>query len=227
MKKRAGFRRIVSVILGAGLIVGLGALSPASALQYEGGISTVDGSVVGTSGSAWASGPSSIQWVINKNIDGSWHYNYEIMVPSSNVSHSIIEATNPFANAFPDLYDIAGDFSGTEVGTFDATGNPGIPGSIYGIKFNNFTGTDVLIDFDSVRSPVWGNFYATDGMTGDEANAIWNSSFLDPNPSDDPSDGSVNNKILRPDSPVPEPAALALIPMGLVPFIRLRRKTAK
>lgn len=232
MKKIATLKKLMSVTLGAGLILLAAAGGPALAVTtFVGSISTADGCLVGTPNSVWGTGPSSLSWAISQNLDGTWHYVYDLVVPSGDVSHAIIETSNPFTNAFPDFYNAVGNFTSTSVGTFGpGTDNPNIPGSIFGIKFDGTTGTTVMLTFDSDRTPVWGDFYAKNGTAGNDQgvfNAVWNSSFTQPDPLDAATNGSINCKILRPDSPVPEPSALALVPMGLVPFIKLRRKSAK
>ena len=66
-----------------------------------------------------------------------------------------------------------------------------------------------MIEFDSIRMPVWGDFYAKCG--GIPPNEAWNEGFATPDPLDPPADGSIASHILVPDSFVPEPTTLSLL----------------
>jgi hypothetical protein len=105
----------------------------------------------------------------------------------------------------------------TEYGTFGQNGgsNPNINGSVQGIKINmNDPSTPIVISFNSLRDPVWGDFY----FKGGSSSSIQNLGLGNTTSS------NINNYIAVPDttsgtgfgSPVPEPGSMLLMGSGLV-----------
>jgi hypothetical protein len=233
-----GVRFVVAAALVAGLCVAAGATS------WTGSLSGPSSSGITGTGE-WAASPySSISWTVSENLSEgvvwSWHYAYTLTVPttedSGSISHFIIEAT-------PDTFTEDSFFNATwlfndepspatiEVGYIEAqnqgsgSGNPGIPESLWGVRFNcgDRTGEytepyTMTIEFDSWHRPVWGDFYAKDGSTGEVWDAIWNVGFGSPDSDPDAAvaDGSVDFHILVPDGRIPEPAAMIFFGTGLV-----------
>jgi hypothetical protein len=108
--------------------------------------------------------------------------------------------------------------------------NPSMPADVYGVKFSigdegvaEPQYTNIIISFDSDRDPIWGDFYAKCGKVGGTQNTIWNEGFLIADPLVAPSDGSVLNHILVPDT-IPEPTTIMLL--GLGGFIAGRKRGA-
>lgn len=106
-------------------------------------------------------------------------------------------------------------------------GNPGIPGPIYGLKFNP-TGdaSQMQVEFWSTRDPVWGNFYAKDGGGTNPNTAVfaYNTGFLT-----DPatvSNGDYTMWIPVPDSSVhvPEPATMLILGSGMAISLFLKKR---
>ena len=152
-------------------------------------------------------------------------YQYRFSYPQKDISHFIVAIS-------PDVTER--DFWGANgapisIATYDPSNpsNPGLPSAFFGLKLdyegNYFT-------FNSSRAPVWGDFYIKDGIfDGDDVYA-YNTTFGLPDPTDDPADGSINNKILRPDTHtdmIPEPSSMLLLgsALGMAGVIRrFRRK---
>ena len=175
----------------------------------------------------WTQAPLSIEWTIAGNADGWWSYSYLFSHRNPDTSHFILEVSEDFT--LDQIRNHNWDFEDDNPRWYGAhPSNPGIPGSVFGLKFDEIDGTETLIQFESLRNPVWGDFYAKGGPNS----SAWNLGFLDPDPLDPATSGSVGNKILRPNgglvSPVPEPAGIllmgaALVGMAVVAAVRRRR----
>jgi len=212
------FSTVLIVLFAAGLC------SAAPTISYTGSLSTSDSSLVGAG--SWASG-TTLEWTVSLN--GAWHYEYTLTVAEKDISHMIIETSGSFTreNIWQE------NWSPIEINTFDSSnGNPEIPGSIYGIKFDDTSGTTFYASFYSDRAPIWGDFYAKDGRaaSADIFNTVYNAGFSVPDPdilAYPVSNGSVYDHLLVPDTTstqVPAPAALVLGSMGVGLTGWLRRK---
>lgn len=152
---------------------------------YGGSISGDGGGIVATDG--WVSSDTTMAWSILKPGTGAgesggnyYTYTYTFTVPfgSKALSHSIIQVSDAFDlddEAFADASlnpgILVADLD-TYIPTVDKP-NPGMPGNIYGLKFENediggdfpTTGGENIFQwsFNSLREPVWGDFYAVDG----------------------------------------------------------------
>ena len=182
----------------------------------------------------WDNGGFVIQWEISFDDDTDlFAYQYTFLDDDSPVlnpalSHWIFEVSPNFT-----ANDISGaNFTIEGPGTFDensSNGNPGIPGSIFGIKAD--TGTedvDGVYTFLSTRAPMWGDFYAKDGGGTDPATAVfaYNVGF-----GTDPAAGTTDftNWIRVPDTTggggqgdAPEPAMVLLLGGALLALYRRR-----
>jgi hypothetical protein len=240
--------------LSAGVVVLVGVCGARCFADLYGGTLTWDATeaeVVSFDG--WESPFTSISWSVTRddtNPSDPWTYQYVFTSPSGGnaLSHLIIQVSDGTvggdAGAF--LLTDAMDFINTqgyslgnlEVNTFDGTGtskpNPYMPGSVYGLKFEdmfsdpgdpvydgsgNLVAQSWILTFDSFRNPMWGDFYAVDGAapkgSADAYAAAFNSGF-----------GGLNGaNIAVPDtSYVPGPGAVLLGILGLgAAGIKLRK----
>jgi len=218
-----------SALLTGALIVFGAASTSFAAPVYTGNLTHPTGLF---SNASWASPSSTLGWTVSQNQDGSWHYDYTFTVPEKDISHIIFETSPTFTES--DLLNLTWPGDLTEVQTHtSANGNPDIPGSMYGVKFDSPAQgtTSWNIEFDSWRQPVWGDFYARDGRTDGNLNSAWNQGFLSADPTDPPQNGSLNYHVLVPDTVAtftPEPGTLALVGLALLllPVVLLRRGTA-
>ena len=152
---------------------------PSLGFTYSGDLTTatVNSEIDGV-GEWITPGPTSIHWEVTDN-GSSWHYKYVLTVPGEHeVSHFIIEVSDTFG---PGDFDYTG--YPTSIGDYhQGNGNPDIPGVLHGLKFDETSGTTLVVEFDSLRVPVWGDFYAKDG--GNPTIQAWNEGFVDADPLD-------------------------------------------
>jgi hypothetical protein len=237
---------MVAVLLAAGV---------AGAAPYTGSLST-DCMEIG--GGSWLGYDFTMEWEVT-NEDGDapvthpWKYTYTLDIDGNQggISHLILEVsegetdgTNKFESA--NLTDLDGNAEIDEIRTFapsdPGASNPGLPGAIYGIKFEPVVDDSMSMtwSFYSDRAPVWGDFYAKDGNAGGGENYVYNSGLGSPDsdPLADPADGPLDCHILVPDTfsdtpgdpgdpgdPVAEPSALALMVLSGLGLTTRRRRS--
>lgn len=191
--------RLSCVLAGAVVLITLSL--PLSAVAYQGSLSSVDGGILGT-GNWLVTGPTTLEWWVTQNMDSSWHYKYVFTHPVGATSHFILEGSASLEES--DIFGNLAGFTSFDVGSHAvASGNPGMPESIFGIKFDGTAGLTTTIEFDCTRVPVWGDFYSKDGNAGGYGvNTAWNAGFTagDTDPSDAAKDGSVRGHALVPDT---------------------------
>jgi hypothetical protein len=225
------FKRGACIFALTMVITGLSIGSPTT---YTGSLSVADGGL--TAYGAWNCPSTTLGWVVdNTTTQGKWHYSYILNVPSKDISHMIIEASdgdNPFtmSNLFSPSSSPNGWIKSIEVSNFSPGGStPNMPESMYGIKFDALKDSIyVTICFDSDRGPVWGDFYSKDGVsTCSGWNALYNTGFTynDYDPMAGPANGSLQNHLLVPDSYIPAPGAIILVCIGTAVTGALRKRS--
>jgi len=215
----------LSMLAGAAALFAL----PASAALIGSINSGPGGGMVATE--QWANGGASLSWEVYQTPDNLWHYDYDWEGDIKALSHIIIGVSLTFteSNIFP------GTTTPHELNTFGSQGNsnPGIPGPLYGIKFDT-SNDPTEFDFSIVsdRAPTWVDMYAKDGVNGGPSNPVYahNASFGNCLSNQTPATGSVFGCILGPDTrtDIPEPLSLALLGFGAAGLmaVRCRRQRA-
>lgn len=242
------FRR--SIAAAAVAVFAAMSINTAQATTYNGSLSYLTFSdptnalTVAGPENQWQSYNISLSWQVSDEEPGApashpWKYSYAISFvnPSGGalqgaVSHMLLETSTSFTQS--DFTGLAGaNFAGLG-SQIQASGNPGLPDAVYGMRLDPLEESfELAWSFYSNRDPVWGDFYAKCGGKNGQ-NTIYNSGFTmsDLDPAAGPSDGSVGFHILRPDStmsppPVPEPltiSALGVAAAGLVGYMRRRSR---
>jgi PEP-CTERM motif-containing protein len=204
-------RKVIGVVVVALFLMGTAYAGPAT--SYTGSLSAPAASGLDGTG-IWVTdpvSPVSIEWTVTDNQDGTWHYKYCISVPHAveddaasvvttdddddeckgAVGHFILETSLDFN---PDL--IENETADYDFGLWepdDGNSNPGLPGNIYGIKFegpgdddddddddddndndsqivlsddDDDECEDYCVEFDHPNGPVWGDAYAKNGRSG-------------------------------------------------------------
>jgi hypothetical protein len=230
---------IASVILA--VVVTVPATAFSGSLTGGGGGITAPAYGPSPSPNLWDSKSTVFSWDVTfDDVKDLWFYQYDLVVPEKGISHVIIEVSDQFTDddiidSDPSDLDDVDWYSATS----DGGSNPYLPSLFHGLKVEG-AGDELhwQWSFYSAKDPVWGDFYAKDGVNnkpGEKTEIVmWNTGFGNPDsdPTDAPSDGSVGYHILRPDSnenrpPTPELSTWLLLSLsGLAGvFVTRRRKS--
>lgn len=190
--------------------VALALVSSAFADQYTGFLAGKS-DLYGAGGWAPTDTMPTLSWTVTDtgeiNAAGNilWEYDYIWKVMNKDISHILIEVT---PNSSTADFDVTYTSEGVTYETFDTwgtqgTSNPGIPATLYGIKFEVNNVLFAQFTFLTDHAPVWGDFYSKDG-NNEPMTYAYNLGFKpnDTDPLVPASNGSIDQHILRPDGPV-------------------------
>ncbi len=164
------------------LLLLVGISGSAWGLTYTGSIGSGNG-LYGTA--AWSTN-ASLSWLVAYDADTNlWTYTYTFSVNGKSPSHEIIEVSSgdtPFtSDNIKDYTGIGGTGAIDGPDTFtpgDGNSNPGMPGNIYGIKWDSSAdGTTDTWTLVTDRQPMWGDFYAKDGKDNGSFVIAYNTGF--------------------------------------------------
>lgn len=199
------------------------ATTTSASVEYSGALTSFSSPAgIQTTGLWNTEGFDVIGWNVTQNENGSWHYVYGRATSVLNTTHFIIQLPVGFAKA--DLLNPTGAFSSFDVGTFAPSAVlPFLPSSIYGADFLILPGMDSRVAFDANIKPNFGNYYAQ----GSPSESSFNTGFLIPNAPHDPTCGSIDHKILVPDTtalPIPDASTIVLLCFGALQLLAVKNK---
>lgn len=112
----------------------------------------------------WAAASSTLSWNISYHANSAfpWVYEYSWSAPTKGLSHIILEVSA--ASLAADFSVPAGSEGPRTWSPSDpGNSNPGLPGNVFGIKYDGGGVTSKTFTFGSTHAPTWGDFFAKDG----------------------------------------------------------------
>ena len=171
-----------------------------------------------------------LHWnVVHDASNDWWNYTYWFRHARTETRHLILQAPTDLEAG--DIFNVRGMFGGYEFGDFRADAeNPGMPDAMHGIRFYDTWNLTTRIQFSSLRSPAWGDFYAVGhNFASLGTDRAWNTGFTgdDSDPVAPPTNRSLQHHLPVPDkmaTVVPEPATLLLLAGGLLALGGMQRR---
>ena len=192
------------------------------ATTFIGSISNIspDNTMVGNNN--WASN-TILNWTVSfSSSTNLWTYSYTFAEGGPpELSHSIIEVSLDFTSDNIKS-GTTGGYEGPGTFTSPHPSNPGLPGPIWGIKWNQGQTTWQIV---TDKEPMWGDFYAKGGVDTYAHNlkfGLTTNALIQ--------NGNVGGWVLVPDTGtgiIPEPGTFLLLGTGLLGLAAIRYRRSK
>jgi hypothetical protein len=131
-------------------------------------LSWSDGEIIASPGTSWDGPGTTLEYTVYFDEDSeNWKYRYEWSTSHKSLSHMIFSLTEDGDLGAFGYDNLLGGTAGGEIKYYgpDDPSNPGIPGDMYGIKFDtDDDDLDAYFEIITDRGPMWGDFYAKGGV---------------------------------------------------------------
>ena len=218
--RAAGLAAVLGIVTGASVANATPVYDTSAASELTGSRSVGGGLTLGGGNATTAT----LGWTITA-ITGGYHYSYTLNTNSAqhSISHFILDLSDSciLGSSLADSKCISNVLAGGASivpGSYNGSqsSNPGMPGTIIGVKFDGPTSNALpyTISFDSDRAPVYGDFYAKTGNPPGNGYDVFNTGL-----GNEILDALTMDFIARPDTTVvtaPEPGSLALLAVGML-----------
>jgi hypothetical protein len=157
---------------------------------------------------------------------GTWvKYEYSLNLQKKDLSHWILQLSRDCTLACVQNITASANYQFTGPRTFSpdqGSSNPGLPGRVYGVKFDVSNVKSFDVTFYSLRLPIWQNFYAKDGKDNKIDVYAYNRGFGLTNTG---LTNTLSYYIATPDTrELPEPGFYGLLSLGLAGIYYVSRR---
>ncbi len=148
--------------------------SVAYAVPLIGSISSSPGGGLVATGS-WGAGGAALSWRVS-SVGSLWQYDYRFEVDRKDISHVLTEVSPTFT--VKNIRQGTSPYDGPDLFGNQGGSSPGIPADLWSLKFTPSSDTtDFSWTIVSDREPMWGDFYAKDGVDRGVDVYAYNASF--------------------------------------------------